>query len=68
MGFMTNAKEVLVTIRESELRERHACADLVANAKMADILHAMGEMTAAERRICKALQGFFAAKIRSRRQ
>jgi hypothetical protein len=46
--------------------ERVACADLVAGFTMPELLLAMGEMTAQERRTVRALQGFLANKIRTR--
>lgn len=66
---MSAAKELhaLMAIdREARALERKACADLVENLTMSEVLLATGEMSAQERRTTKALQKFFARKIRSR--
>jgi hypothetical protein len=39
---------------------------MVANIKMGEVLLALGELTAQERRTCKALLGWVAYRIRSR--
>jgi len=48
--------------------EREACARLVEEMKMGEILLAAGEMTAQERRTVRALQKWLAHKIRNRQR
>ena len=47
-------------------REREACATMVENITMGEMLLAGGEMTAGERRTCKAMLKWVAHKIRTR--
>jgi hypothetical protein len=53
-------------IERGRFSERDACAALVENLRMDEILLAMGELSAQERRNCKALLGYVAHRIRSR--
>lgn len=53
-------------IAEAIRNEREACAAHIESIRMDEILLAGGEMTAQERRTIKALQPWFAHRIRNR--
>ena len=48
--------------------EREACAAMVEKITMGEMLLAGGEMTAGERRTCKAMLKWVAHKIRTRKE
>lgn len=46
--------------------EREACAKTIEGITMGDLLLSLGEMTAQERRTCKALLSWLAHRVRTR--
>lgn len=62
------AMEMASFLDDAADQEREACAALVEKMPMGEILLAAGEMTTGERRTARALQKWFAHKIRTRKQ
>jgi hypothetical protein len=58
--------DVPMECRLEVLKEREACASMVEKISMGEILLAAGEMTAGEKRVCKATLKWVAHKIRTR--
>lgn len=57
---------LLEAFREAVCAEREACAKVIEETKMGDVLLAAGELTAGERRSVRALLPWLANKVRAR--
>jgi hypothetical protein len=67
IGFSSKrqAGEVVGLVEIARVHAREECAALVEDIKMGELLLAMGELTAQEKRACRALLNLCARRIRS---